>query len=631
MKRNKINQSMLAKTIAYILTVISFFLAGAAVFGAYFLYEEDFYTRGEAQLKRDYLSEYARSEGSVILYNFLRSNEMPDPLDTENTNLQFEIYDSNGEQLAGNYDGHSTKLQFEDQYSQYSQYIGRYGGGTSSVAGDEVYTVKVYVNDSFPVKDTYSVLNNFLGILYSLRYAVYAVAFLAALVCIAGFNFLMCCAGHHPDREETAAVGLEKMPFDLLTVILFLAVFMAASIIFDNPIYGMGDVITRCLGVLAGFVIMVRYCMIAAVQIKTGIFWRNMVVFRFLKQAGRIARTVGRALFIFLRGLPLVWNTAAFLAGITALEVIWFCVTEGDTEAVVVLWCIGKAIFIPAALYFAMVLHKLQLGGEALAEGDLDYKVNTKWMFWDFKDHGENLNSMADGLNLAVEERMRSERLKTELITNVSHDIKTPLTSIINYAELIGDEPTDNEKIVEYVQVLQRQSARLKKLIEDLMEASKASTGNMEVHLVPCEVGVLLTQTVGEYEQRLQENGLQLVTRQPEEPVRIMADGKLLWRVFDNLLNNICKYAQSGTRVYLSLEKKDGKALIAFKNTSRYPLDVSAGELMERFVRGDSSRHTEGNGLGISIAQSLTQLQNGELMLTVDGDFFKVELVFDMM
>lgn len=147
--------------------------------------------------------------------------------------------------------------------------------------------------------------------------------------------------------------------------------------------------------------------------------------------------------------------------------------------------------------------------------------------------------------------------------------------------------------------------------------------------MVPCEVGVLLTQTVGEYEQRLADQGLTLITRQPQEPVRIMADGRLLWRIFDNLLNNIYKYAQSGTRVYLTVEKKDGKVEIAFKNTSHYQLDISSEELTERFVRGDSSRNTEGNGLGLSITKSLTQLQDGELSLTVDGDFFKAVLIFE--
>lgn len=622
MKSKKILQSMLAKTIAYFLTVISFFLAGASVFGAYFMLEEDFYTRGEEQLKKDYLSLSARNDGRVILYNFLNGDEQSAVLGCEGTNVMFEILDAEGDKLCGNYDDRNVKYQFESTYNRYNM-------GERSITGDDEYTVRVYIDGNFPATDQYSFMDHMLGILYSLRYAVFAVAALSAMVCIAGFNFLMCSAGYRRGVEGAQARGLEKLPFDLLAGILFLGSFMTVSFGFDGGIYDYLDVIAKSAGVLLAFIVLVRFCMIAAVQLKTRTLWKNTVICRILRLARRAVEAFGRAFGIFVRGLPLIWNTVLLVIGITALEILWFFLSEGEPVDVAIAWFIEKILFVPAILYLALVLRKLQKGGEALAEGDFDYKVDTKWMFWDFKEHGENLNSMADGMNLALEERMRSEHLKTELITNVSHDIKTPLTSIINYAELIGDEPTENEKIVEYAQVLKRQSARLKKLIEDLVEASKASTGNVEVHLAPCEVGVLLTQTVGEYEQRLQENGLTLVARQPEEAVCIMADGKLLWRVFDNLLNNICKYAQSGTRVYLSVEKKDGKALIAFKNTSRYPLDITAGELMERFVRGDSSRHTEGNGLGLSIAQSLTQLQNGNLLLTVDGDFFKVVLEFE--
>ena len=249
-------------------------------------------------------------------------------------------------------------------------------------------------------------------------------------------------------------------------------------------------------------------------------------------------------------------------------------------------------------------------------------------MFGGMKEHGENLNRISEGVVKAVNERMKSEHLKTELITNVSHDIKTPLTSIINYSDLIEKEETENEKIKEYAEVLHRQSSRLKKLIEDLVDASKASTGNVEMNLEICDVGVLLEQACGEFSQRMFDKNMDLVSKQPQEPVRIMADPKLLWRVFDNLMTNICKYAMAGTRVYLSVEEQKGQAVISFKNISEYPLDITAEELMERFVRGDRSRHTEGNGLGLSIAKSLTELQNGSLELVVDGDLFKVLLSF---
>jgi signal transduction histidine kinase len=265
---------------------------------------------------------------------------------------------------------------------------------------------------------------------------------------------------------------------------------------------------------------------------------------------------------------------------------------------------------------------------EKMADGDLSYKVDTSKMFFDFRKHGENLNKISEGMSKAVDERIKSEHFKTELITNVSHDIKTPLTSIINYVDLLGKEELNNEKATEYLEVLERQSSKLKKLIEDLVEASKASSGNLSVNNEKLEAGVFITQTVGEFEEKLSAAGLELIINKPEEPVYILADGRHLWRVMDNLMNNICKYAQPMSRVYVNLEA-DTKVHITFRNISKYPLNLSGEELMERFVRGDKSRNTEGHGLGLSITQSLIKLMNGEMDITVDGDLFKVILTFN--
>lgn len=297
------------------------------------------------------------------------------------------------------------------------------------------------------------------------------------------------------------------------------------------------------------------------------------------------------------------------------------------------LWILEKIILSSLVLRTAGGMLRLRTSGRELAQGNLGYQIPLKGMRGEALQFGRDLNAISQVVADAVEDRMRSERLKTELITNVSHDIKTPLTSIINYADLIGREQTDNEKIAEYAEVLHRQSARLKKLIEDLMEVSRASTGNLEVFLERCQAGVLLSQAMGEFEHRLEERGLELIVRQSQEPVWIMADPRMLWRILDNLMTNICKYAQSNTRVYLSLETTDGKAgeeqaVLIFKNISGHPLEMDASELMERFVRGDKSRHTEGNGLGLAIARSLTELQGGTMQLTTDGDLFKVMLTF---
>ena len=249
-------------------------------------------------------------------------------------------------------------------------------------------------------------------------------------------------------------------------------------------------------------------------------------------------------------------------------------------------------------------------------------------MYGVLKHHGENLNSIAQGMQKAVQQQLKSERFRTDLITNVSHDIKTPLTSIVNYVDLLKKEDVQPEKAKEYIAVLDRQSARLKKLTEDLVEASKASSGTLPVHLEAVDVNVLLSQVSGEYQSRFELCKLEPIVKLAPEAPQIQADGKLLWRVFDNLLSNICKYAMPGTRVYFTSEVQSGRVSISFKNISNYPLDITADELLERFVRGDSSRSTEGSGLGLSIAQSLTGLQKGTFDLVVDGDLFKANLSF---
>ena len=339
---------------------------------------------------------------------------------------------------------------------------------------------------------------------------------------------------------------------------------------------------------------------------------------------------LGKGILTLLRGIPLVRQAIYLYLCFVIVEGLLFLLAYVAfyDEGIIVIWTLVRIVLLPVVILYALMLRKLQKGGEALATGDLSYQVDTTRMLWSYKEHGENLNRIGEGMTAAVEQRLKSERMKTELITNVSHDIKTPLTSIINYADLIEKEPCENPTITEYAGVLHRQSERLKRLIDDLVEASKASTGNLEVLLAPCEVGVMLTQTAGEYEQRLMEKELTLVTSQPERPVKIFADGRRLWRVFDNLMNNICKYAQRGTRVYLTLEEQKGQAVISFKNISREPLNLSTDELLERFVQGDAARKSDGNGLGLSIAKSLTELQNGSLELMTDGDLFKVVLRF---
>jgi len=283
-------------------------------------------------------------------------------------------------------------------------------------------------------------------------------------------------------------------------------------------------------------------------------------------------------------------------------------------------------VFVWCAIQWTIV----QDGIRDIAEGKLSEPISTDKMYYDFKADIERLNSINEGVQVAVADQMRSERMKTELITNVSHDIKTPLTSIINYVDLLSkelgkDEP-DDEKTKEYLEVLGRHSNRLKKLIQDLIDASKATTGNIEMDIDKVNVSMLINQALGEFEDKLNNASLTVVKHGLDESALAQADGRYLWRVFDNLLINICKYSQENTRVYLDVEAADDVVNISFKNISKEELNVSPEELMERFTRGDSSRNTEGSGLGLSIASSLVNMMGGSMKLDIDGDLFKVNV-----
>jgi signal transduction histidine kinase len=303
-------------------------------------------------------------------------------------------------------------------------------------------------------------------------------------------------------------------------------------------------------------------------------------------------------------------------------------VTFDDMDSIIFFWFIEKIILALVLVKVLLEYGKVKKAAVEMAAGNMDVSVNTEGMFIDFEEHGEALNEIASGLNNAISERMKSERMKTELITNVSHDIKTPLTSVINYVDLLQKEDFENETARGYLEVLDRQAKRLKKLIEDLIEASKAATGSIKFNIENVNARVLLNQSIGEFDDRLTDKNITVVTEVPEKDVYVKADNRYLFRVFDNLMSNIVKYSQEGTRAYVELKEKDGRAQYTFKNISREKLNISADELMERFVRGDLSRNTEGNGLGLSIARSLTESMGGKMELTVDGDLFRVDVSF---
>lgn len=442
---------------------------------------------------------------------------------------------------------------------------------------------------------------------------------LFALLALFCFCFSLAAAGHWQGHEGIHLTWLDKIPADVWLIVLLCTFFIGWEAFY----YGRG-LVFFCAA-LVPFVLLFL-CTFAA-QCKAGTVLRASLIARIARFLWRIVRSLFLGLWRIARNLPLLWKTALVMAGVFFLEMLFVLAGYGSVDGIFV---IMKAVELLAALYIALNLRTLQKGGEKLADGDFSSPIDTRYLIGDFKRYGQELNDVQSGLEQAVQEQMKAEHLKTELITNVSHDIKTPLTSIVNYVDLLKKEDIPSPEAREYIAVLDRQSHRLKKLTEDLVEASKASSGVLNVDLQPTDVNVLFSQIEGEYQERLAACQLTLVTQPPAPGTVIRADSRLLSRVMDNLVSNICKYALPSTRVYVVSTLSREAVTISFKNVSRDELNISPDELMERFVRGDASRHTEGSGLGLSIARSLVQLQGGRFDLAIDADLFRADITFPL-
>ena len=434
------------------------------------------------------------------------------------------------------------------------------------------------------------------------------------------FCLLMASAGHWARHEGIHLTWLDKIPADVWLIVLLCTFFIGWEAFY----YGWGRVFF-CAALVP--LVLLFLCAFAA-QCKAGTVLRSALIARIARFLWRIVRSLFLGLWRIARSLPLIWKTA--LAGLILVFIEFVLFIQDYYGTLAAPFLALKLAELLAALYIALNLRALQKGGEKLANGDFSSPIDTKYLIGDFKRYGQELNDVQSGLEQAVQEQMKAEHLKTELITNVSHDIKTPLTSIVNYVDLLKKEDIPSPEAREYIAVLDRQSHRLKKLTEDLVEASKASSGVLNVDLQPTDVNVLFSQIEGEYQERLAACQLTLVTQPPAPGTVIRADSRLLSRVMDNLVSNICKYALPSTRVYVVSTLSREAVTISFKNVSRDELNISPDELMERFVRGDASRHTEGSGLGLSIARSLVQLQGGRFDLAIDADLFRADITFPL-
>ena len=497
------------------------------------------------------------------------------------------------------------------------------------------YEITLYIPKTYPVKNYCAFVMSIVNFAIDNCYLPIITGVASIVLMIVIFIYLMCAAGHKEGADGITPNWIDKIPFDLylcIVAVLGITLFFLTDELgyYSDIVFVVGLVVLGIVFIL----LLLSVLMTFATRAKRGTVLRNTVICMVLILIVKILKAILSLIKKMLAGVCYAFKNLKFAYRAVIIGII-IALFEFFTLVFIVempwargfwgfVFIFGNLFLATFAVFYIIAFFKIRKCIKELSQGNPYAKVDDQYVFGVFKECADDLNSVGEGIQKAVAQSMKSERLKTELITNVSHDLKTPLTSIVNYIDILSKEDIQPAEAKEHVEVLVRQSQRMKKLIDDLIEASKASTGSTNVELTRSDVSMLLSQSVVEYEDKFADSDLTVKLSLPEKELVASLDGKLMWRVFDNVLGNICKYAQPGTRVYIGAVEKGDDIFVSFKNISRYELNITSDELMERFVRGDSSRSTEGSGLGLSIARSLCDLQNAALDIDIDGDLFKV-------
>lgn len=446
--------------------------------------------------------------------------------------------------------------------------------------------------------------------------------------------YLIVSIGHSNGKEGIELNDLDKIPYEIILFVFFIVFGICIALLeASNSIQNNIDLFISMI--LGSYVTAYIACAVlfdtTVKRIKAKTLIKNTLMYKCFAWFVKIVKKAKNKMCSIweqsTETMNLVKKLGLVIIGYIILSIILLAVFQGFG----LLLDLGLGIF----LFYKIAerikcFKKMESHLKEMYEGNHTEKLESIDFTNEFQNTVKYINDISNGFENAIQERIKSERLKTELITNVSHDIKTPLTSIINYVDLLKKENIDNEKAKEYIEVLENKSQRLKKLTEDLIEASKASSGNVKLNLEKINVGELIKQSTGEFEDKFKTKKLEVITKIPDDEIYIYADNRYMYRIIENIFSNVAKYALENSRVYIDVVKKDKKVYIDVKNISKEILNISEEELMQRFVRGDKSRTTEGSGLGISISKSLAELQNGTLDIKIDGDLFKVELCFNI-
>ncbi|KPU42508.1 sensor protein kinase WalK [Oxobacter pfennigii] len=560
----------------------------------------------------DNLSRLRRAKNNIsqaVNFLYLLKN-------TETGEIITNVPESNAESFINSQKYFVYANKWEDSFYNYLQ------DDISAMLANTPYEVTAAVRTQFIEGDSF--YDEYKTYTLVKQYYPYCLGAMAAsiLIAIITFIYLACVTGRHEKGGGINFTAIDRLYTDVSTVLIIIIFFLSLDLARSMGYIGLGESLITVMIIFAvDMVIALVYLLSIIRQIKGKRLFKHTLIYKILLGIFKLFLLCfsGRLFKPWLLILLLVYaGINSILFGIT--------VTGGS---------IGVFIFLQlplniAVLYFAskslLSLTTIMEASREISSGNLDYPLDSTKISAVFKSFSQDIQSIQGGLKKAVQKAIKDERMKTDLITNVSHDLKTPLTSIINYVDLLKKEELDNETAAGYVAVLDEKSSKLKTLIEDLMEASKASSGNLSVKEEKIVLNELITQSVGEYEEKLNAAGLDIRISEPEEKIYVAADGSHMWRIVGNLLSNVAKYSMANSRVYINIDKNGKYGTLTIKNMSAHPLNISPDQLTERFVRGDESRTTEGSGLGLSIAQSLITLQGGKFSIDIDGDLFKATL-----
>lgn len=478
-----------------------------------------------------------------------------------------------------------------------------FADGVNNIINPDIYMISIAMTEEYlkPNQDRWVSDRSMM-----IRYAsIMTVSFIIGLL---GFIYLIMVVGRKNSDDDIHLGSLDKLWNDFNIILIFIIMILligTAEYIIDY--YPRSIILTSAVTALGASICLILFLSLVK-HIKNKTFIKHTCTYKIITWLYKLCNNIiySGPLMVKVIGILIVYSILLLL--------MWsfFPLPMG-----IMIYYIYRKV---------VMFKSIQNGVKYIKAGEFDYKINVQGE-GELKRLSDDINSIADGLKNAVNKEVKSERMKTELVTNVSHDIKTPLTSIITYIDLLKREGLNSEHALEYLDVLDRKSQRLKTLTDNLFEAAKASSGSMDVNMEKVDVLSLVQQGLAELDDKVKESNLGFRINAPEEKVYAKADGKLVWRIIENLLSNVFKYALKGSRVYIDIRYYEDKAVIIIKNISAYELNISADELLERFTRGDESRNTEGSGLGLNIAKSLAELQNGSLKLKIDGDLFKAQVM----